>query len=371
MLRMAARTNAIKSLICLKPAAFILFSFFTISASAQNDAVMIVKGQTATTIGKSSLAGSLGARSVKGGDEPLEGVTIEVKKDGEVIANIISGKKGKYTFQIPVSTSDSKNDYVMYVSKDGFVPKMININSYLSANEFANHSFTKYDFEMDLTMLKTTVKDIVLDKPSAKITWDAVKLHKFDFDMAYYTKVVQKEEQKMTPNPDLYFKNLAKKKKREEETIAKNKAAADAKAKADAEAKAKADEEAKKIAAALKAKEEADRMEREKAEALRLKHIADSLLAEAQRKKEFDAASAKLDIKKIVKPVPEELIDSKNLYDASEAYSINIAKKSLSAEKERRNKEKGRNLTAKYETTNLLTSLLNMVDEHDKKVKKQ
>src|SRR6185503_7301040 len=150
---------------------FFIFLFFLIVGKAQDNTVMVVKGQTGTNAGKSSLAGSLGARTAKVSEDPVEGVDIEVKKDGATIVKITSGKKGKYTFQIPVSTDDIKNDYVVYISKDGFVPKMININAYLSKNELANYPFTKYDFEMDLSMLKTTIKDIVLDKPSAKISW--------------------------------------------------------------------------------------------------------------------------------------------------------------------------------------------------------
>jgi len=355
-----------KKSVRLKTVTFFLFSFFLITVQAQDNSVLVIKGQTLTAEGKSSLAGSIGARSVKTNDEGVEGVNIEVKKGGATILKTTSGKKGKYSFQIPISTSDPMNDYVVYISKDGFVPKMISINAYLSKNEFANYSSAKYDFEWDWNLLKTTITDIELDKPSAKISWDFLKEHKFSFDMAYYNKHVLKEDQKMIPNPDAYFKNLGKKKKKAEETLSKNKAAADA--------KVKADEEAKKLAADLKAKEEADRIEREKIEALKKealkKHIADSL-AEAERKKAMEASSAKMEIKKIVKPITEDYDAGKNTFDASETYSINIAKKSLSAEKEKRNKERGKNITAKYETTNTLTSLLNMIDEYDKKLKKQ
>jgi hypothetical protein len=71
-----------------------------------------------------------------------------------------------------------------------------------------------------------------------------------------------------------------------------------------------------------------------------------------------------------VKP-DAETIDTKNLYDAGETYSLSIAKKTLMEEKEKRSKERGRNLTMKYETLNVLTSLLNVIDENDKKAKKQ
>ena len=360
-----------RNFIYLKAVSFFLFSFFLLTAKAQNDAVMVINGRISTTGGKSALAGSMGVKTNKVSEDPVEGVDIEVKKNGVTIAKVTTSKKGKYSFQIPVSTTDSKNEYTVYISKEGMVPKMVNINAYLSQEEFAKHPFVKYDdFELDLPMLKTTVKDIVLDKPSAKIKWDDVMVHKFTFDQAY-AKIAQKEELKMTPNPDLYFKNLAKKKKKEDETLSKNKTAADAKLKADEEAKKKADEEAKRLAE-LKAKEEADRIQREKAEAekqeLLKKHIADSL-AEVERKKALEGANAKVEIKKIARPIPEQI--TKSGFEGTEVYDLNVAQTYLKARQTRMNKEKGKNISAKYETNNILTSLLNMVDENDKKMKRQ
>ena len=80
--------------------------------------------------------------------------------------------------------------------------------------------------------------------------------------------------------------------------------------------------------------------------AMMKKHKEDSL-AEVERKKALEAGSVKLDIKKFVKPVSEE-DNSQNIYDASGAYSINIARKSISAAREKMNKEKAKNLSAKY-----------------------
>jgi len=364
-----------KNSVYTKVLSIILFSFLLIvlsgvEANAQKDALMVVSGRTSTT-GKSALAGNLGVRTVNTSDEPLEGVEIEVKKNGVTITKITSGKKGKYSFQIPVSTTDSKNDYTVYISKEGMVPKILNINAYVSKEEFAQNSFVRYDFDLDIPMVQTTVKDIVLEKASGKIKWDEVKEHKFTWDQTY-AKIVQKEEQKMNANPDQYFKNLAKKKKKEEEDLAKKKTAEEAKLKADLEAKKKADEDVKKLAE-QKAKEDAERILNANMDALKKemkkKRIADSL-AEIENRKTLEASSAKLEIKKFVKSVPEEN-NIQSIYDASGAYSINIAKKSLSAAKEKRNKEKVKNLSMKYETNNVLTSLLDMVDEHDKKMKKQ
>ncbi len=361
----------------LKVLPFLICCLFVTAASAQNDTLLVIKGQTSMKLRAKGLGLNSGVKGVDWKEEPLEGVEIEVKKNGVTILKTTSGKKGKYSFQIPVTTGDSKNDYTVYFSKDGMGPKMITVNAFLSKDEYKKHTFVKTEFGLDVPMIATTVKDIVIDKPFSKIKWDNVKEHKFS-DQAY-SKIAQSEEQKILANPDQYYTALLKKKKKIEETDAKKKAAAEAKLKAEEEAKKKLEEEARKKAdeenrrlAALKAKEEADRIEREKAEALKKekwkKHIADSL-AEVQRKKALETASIKPETKEITKPVETYPEESKNLYDVSETYSINIARKSLSLEKEKRNREKGKNLTMKYETTNVLTSLLDVVDEFDKKNK--
>ena len=197
----------------------------------------------------------------------------------------------------------------------------------------------------------------------------------------------------MKANADQYFTALMKKKKKTDDLLAQKKAAEDAKLKAAEDAKKKqleaaqllaaqkAKEESDRLAAQkakeeadrlAKAKEEADRLQREKEELARQerlrKHIADSL---AEVARSVEAASAKLTIKATVKPIIQEIAENMERYDASETYSINIARKSLSAERTRRNKEKGKNLSNKYETFNILTSLLDMVDEDDKKNKNQ
>ena len=332
---------------------------------------MVVSGRISSNSSKSGLAGSLGVRTVNTSDEPMEGVEIEVKKNGVTIATVTSSKKGKYSFQIPVSTSDAANDYTVSFSKEGTVPKTLIINAYLSKEEFALHQFVRYDFDMPVTMIVTTMKDVVLEKASGKIKWDDKKEHKFTFDQVY-AKIVQKDEMKLAANADQYFKDLAKKKKKEEEALAKKQAAEDAKLKSELEARQKEQEEQKKLAE-QKAKDDADRILQQNMEAMkqeiRKKRIADSL-AEIEKQKAMEAANAKIEIKKIVKPIPTEDQD-KIVFDAAGAYSLNVAMKSQKVYKEKMNKEKAKNLSAKYETNNTLTSLLDMVDEDDKKMKKQ
>ncbi len=364
-----------------------LFFFLTIVVYSQNDAQLVVKGQTSIKLRAKGLGLNVGIKNVEWKEEQLEGVEIEVKKNNEAILKTTSGKKGKYSFQLPVNFSDPKSEYTVYFYKDGIGPKKISINTFISKDEFAKHSSAQYTITLDIPLVETSVKDIEIDKPFAKIKWDNVKEHKFTTDQNY-DRIAMSEEQKILGNPDAYYTALAKKKKKKDEALAKNQAAAEAKLKAEEEAKKKAeeetrlkaeaaaklkaDEEAKKLAA-LKTKQEAERIELEKEEARKKeilkKHLADSL-AEAKRKKESQPSASTTETKNVPVPVEINLDENKNRYDVSETYSINQARKAIRDEIEKRNREKGKNLTMKYETINILTSLLNAVDETDKKNKK-
>jgi hypothetical protein len=332
------------------------FLFVTLSGvegfSQQAAAIFILKGNT----------------KLQSTGKGMEGVEMELKKNGVVVSKINSGKNGKYYIQMDVSTTNAQNDYTLNISQEGTIPKLLSINTYISPEEFNLHTYARYDFDLEIVMVETNVKDIVLEKPSGKIHWDAA-LHGFAFDQSY-AKIAQKEQDKM--KDENYLKELAAKKKKEEDEAAKKKADEEAKLKADADAKTKADEEARKLAE-QKQKEEAERILQQNMEAMKQeimkKRIADSL-AEIEKKKALDAANAKVEIQKFVKPVSPEDVDQ-NAFDGTGAYNINIAKKTLKARQAQMNKEKARNLSAKYETNNTLTSLLNVVDETDKQMKRQ
>lgn len=294
----------------------------------------------------------------------VEGVDLELKKDGKTISKTTSGKNGKYYIQMEASTTNAKNEYILNISKEGTVPKSLSINTYVPPDEFKMNSFVRYDFDLEIKMNETNVKDIVLERPSGKIKWESAQ-HKYEFDQVY-AKIVQKDEEKL--KDENYLRELAAKKKKEEDELAKKKADEDAKLKADADAKLKAEQEAKKLAE-QKSKEEAERILQQNLEAMKQeikkKRMQDSLDSLA-----LLAGKTKIEIQKFAKPVSPEDVDQ-NAFDGTDAFNINIAKKALHANKEKLNKEKAKNLSAKYETSNTLTSLLNMVDEHDKRMKKQ
>jgi len=353
---------------------FLLFSL-SWNAYAQGDAILEIKGKTSELVRKKGLGLNVGVSSVDMKEDPMEGISILVKKNGKTILNISSEKKGAYSFQVPVSILDAKNSFTAYFTKSGMAPKEVEINAFIPTDEFMKYKLAKYEFELDIALLYTTVTDIELDKPSIIIKWDKTKEHKFVIDPSHAGRM-RGEEQKMVANTDLYFTTLAKKMKRKDDAQAKKDAAAEAKLKAEEEAKKKDTEAANKLASA-KAKEEADKLLRAQEEGrlaeLAKKRAADSLANIALRKKTESNvdANASIEIKTKVKTIKPEVFDNKDSYNAAETFSINIARKSINLDREKRGKEKGKNLSTKYETFNILTSLLDVVDEDDKKNKQR
>ena len=240
----------------------------------------------------------------------MEGVEMELKKDGVTISKISSGKNGKYSLQMQISTTNKNNEYLLYITKEGTVPKTLSINTYIP-------QFELHEFNLEVMMIETNVKDIVIERPSGKIRWDIDK-HDFAFDQTY-ANIIRKEEEKLKEDPDKYLKELSEKKKKEEEEIAKKKAEEDARHKADEKAKRIADQ---------KGKEEADKILQKNLEAmkqeLRKKRQADSMAA--------IESAAKVEIQKFATPVSPEDVDQ-NAFDGTGAYLINSAKKSLNKSK--------------------------------------
>lgn len=322
------------------------FTFLSSASFSQDEkeaeSVFVLKGNTKLASGKN-----------------IEGVQIELRKDGQVLEKIFSGKNGRYLISLDISILNPKSEYIVYITYPGTIPKSLSINTYISKEEYKQNKFPRYEFTLEIVMTETTVKDIVIEKPSGKIRWEVEK-HEFLFDQVY-AKIAKAEADKM--KDESYLRELAEKKKKEEDEAARKKAEDDAaaKAKADADAKAKAEADAR-------AKADAERILKENLEAMKLeirkKRMRDSLDSLANLR----AGKTNVEINRMSRPVSPDDVDP-NAFDGSSAYAINIAKRALKANQEKKNREKARNLSAKYETNNTLTSLLNMVDEHDKNIK--
>ena len=172
-------------------------------------------------------------------------------------------------------------------------------------------------------------------------------------------------------NPDKYLTELSeKKKKAEDEEKLKNKIEEEKILKAkksEEEAKLKAEEEKIKALAQQKVKGTEDKAIKQNLESMKgemrkwkMQDSLDSLTALTSK--------ATITIEKSTSAFSEKDVDL-TAFIGTNAYSITIAKKSLKASQEKINKTKAYNLAAKYETNNMLTNLLDVVDEYDKKMK--
>ena len=271
---------------------------------------------------------------------PIDAVELELKKNGKLVSQIITPRNGKYNIQIPIDTLNPKSEYLLFITKDGFIPKTITISTYIEKDEFNQNSFERYDFDLEIVMLVNKASDILVEKPSGKIHWNYNE-HIFSFDQIF-AKIIQKEE-KTKKDSSIILKEFADKKKKEGDSIAL--------------AEQKSKEEAENI---LKKNTDAMRQE------LLSKHIQDSIDALSTHAEEKKTE----DINQNMKPVSPEDVDQ-NAFDGTGAYTINAAKTYLKTAQEKMHKKQAANLSAKYETNNVLTSLLNTLDEYDKKMKKQ
>ena len=338
--------NSLKTITATTALSLFLFSELTYSQTDHSGSIFILKGNTKLLSGKT-----------------IEDVEMELKKDGKTISTVKSGKGGKFSIQMEVSNTIQNNEYLLVISKPGTVPKNLSINTYIPPIEFTKHPFVRYDFELEVVMMETSAKDIVLERPSGKIRWDNEQ-NKFAFDQVY-AKIAQKDEDKY--KDEKYLLELAEKKRKEEEAAAKKIAEEEARKKALAEAKRRSEEEALKLAE-QKTREESERILNENLEAMKKEML------KKRRQDSLDSIATLLtmktsvEIRRMAIPVSPANVDQ-TAFNAADAFLLNNAKKDLKENKEKFNRIKARNLSAKYETNNTLTSLLNVVDDFDKRPK--
>jgi hypothetical protein len=285
-------------------------------------------------------------------EKPVENVSIEILRNGQFLRKMLTTKNGKYSFSMNQDTLNQKNEYTIHITKDGTVPKTIIVNTFIPAEQYDE---IPYEYNLEITLLTTTINEVIIQRPSAKIKWINID-DGFGIDKVY-AKIVQKEEEKLKEDPDKYLKELAQKNKQEEEERLKKQAEEEQK---------KADELARKTAEEEKKTEQKSTEEVEE----RLKENVIAITTEIKKlaKQESDSAE--------VTNVPEKAIEVKKpvsgkeeVYDNSKEYELKKARIQLIKAKEAAEKKKRANLSKKYETQNVMSSLLDAVDEHNKKIK--
>lgn len=144
---------------------------------------------------------------------PLEGVQLELTKDGVTLSVIKTDKYGKFKFKIPVSTENENNEYLVLISKEGMITKRLSVNTYLPQLE-VNQGNMKFACNMTIVMAELKQKDILLANPSGKLKWnDSEK--QFSFDQQY-GKIAQKEEELFIKSPEKYAEYIDNQKQKTE-----------------------------------------------------------------------------------------------------------------------------------------------------------
>ena len=272
----------------------------------------------------------------------LVGATIQITQGGKVVQSAMTDGSGNYFFSLPLGA-----EYLVVVSKDGYVSKKFSVNTLGVPPEKATSKFADIEASLSLFKRYEGVDYSLLNQPLNKYSYNPYK-DNFEYDKAYLEQMIAgmqsiKEAEKAVKNkekekeanyqasikagdkafgkkewqgaignyqsalvikptetyPKEQITNINKlisdaeaQAKADAAAKAKAKAEADAKAKAEADAKAKAAAEAAAKAAAEKAA--ADKLAKEKADAEAAakakaeKELADKL---AKEKAAADAAA--------------------------------------------------------------------------------
>ena len=373
-------------------------------------------------------------------DKPMEGFLLKLSHNDVEKYSVLTEKNGKYSLEIEISDiNDTSGIYTLDILKIGFVPKKLEINSFIAKEE---DTYDEYVFNIDITAIPTTIKTelLTLDHVSGKIKWNAEE-GTFLIDHKY-AELVYEDEEKMKNDPDKYVREQEEKKRLQNEQKLKDKEEENRK-KAEAEAKREVDklaelkkkqeqeelkkaaleeekkkqDELKKSQLSAKKAEEEKRLNKIKADSILAKLKADSIKKEQTahiipRKDITIVHHEKTEIKgtmmlDTIKPVEKKVVSKKTKtiqqpivpppakedvvenkvpedkqqlkaetiemtsFDFSYSSEMNTAKIQLEKKKAEQEKKKGENLNTKYKTVNRLTSLLDVIDAYEKKLKKK
>lgn len=329
-----------------------LFVFFT----------LLLANSAYSQVGKNQTAPFTLYGKVLQDEKPVENVTLEILKNGKVLKKIVTTKNGKYSFSMDQDTVNKKSEYTINIIKEGIVPKKVVVNTYVPKEEYDD---IPYEYLLEITLLARSANDIVIRRPSARIKW-IDEDEGFGIDKVY-AKIVQKEEEELKEDPDKYLKEIAKKAKEEEELKQKQKEKEEAEKQRKEELARKEEEEKNRLKAeALKQETEVKLKENIKAITTEMKSLTKQRDTVIKKPEQVNSQSQP---KEAVKSLPVIVSDKNEVYDNTKQYELKKDRIKLIKAKEEAEKKKNANLAAKYETNNSMSSLLDVVDEHNKRTK--
>jgi hypothetical protein len=299
-------------------------------------------------------------------DKPAEGVTLTLKRDDIEIKKIITPKSGKFSLEIHQVIADSVSEYLLYITGDGLLPKIMSVNTSVPPKEYQQYPFKHFTYTLQVNVTPLGPKDIVLKRPFGRIKWSS-KDAEFTMDQEY-ALIVQKEVETIKKDPDAFAKEEekrkqeeAEKKKNEEELAARIKQQQEAeKLLAQQEADRKREEESKVREEEIK-KKEAD---------LLITPPIQNPVAEKHVVAAIKTKTAVTTPVKIQNSAPAAVSDPAAFTPPIISYSSVREQRTLRSAQIKGEKTKSANLAAKYETNNVLTSMIDGVTVYEKKQKK-
>jgi hypothetical protein len=289
--------------------------------------------------------------------KPLVGVLFELTKAEKIITSFTTTANGKFNIKIEQNPVDKNSYYNLVISKPGYVTKTLSVNTYIPETQYDDNTFV---YTLDVSLVATKVSEVVIKRPYGKIKWDN-ELNMYTLDQSYYQSIAR-EEKLLEQNPDQYLLEFAaKKRKEEEEALQRKKQAEKEKAMTAAEANLQAME-----AAALKRR---TKMMIDSLEALKKEQSVVQQQPSSEQQPQQVVESKKEDTPEIIKP-PTNYKDT-TIFNGAMHYSVNQERAKIQSVKRKMEKSKAENLSVKYETKNMSTSLLDAVDAYDKKMKRK
>ncbi|HEX2617442.1 MAG TPA: hypothetical protein VHL57_07855, partial [Flavobacteriales bacterium] len=239
-------------------------------------ALAIAGALAASAQGKFTINGRV---KIDGGS--VDGTRVVVYKNGEKLRTV-TNNLSKFTLDLELN-----GDYILSFEKDGFVTKKLSFDTHAPAEAAAN-GFTPFEFAVSLFKQYDDVNTVVFNQPVGMIRYDK-NVDDFDFDTDY-TKSIQSalaEAQQEVEKKQAEEKANEEKAALQKQEDEKNKAKAAADAERLAAEKAKADAQRKKDDEAAAKKAEQDRIAAEK------KAEQDRIAAEKKKAEEERQAQAK------------------------------------------------------------------------------
>lgn len=115
------------------------------------------------------------------GDNPwLDSAIVTIYVNNAVYSTIYTTRRGKCSFKLPLD-----RDYIIELSKPGFVAKRFEVNTKIPANKKDAFDF---DFDMDIFEYVEGLNTKVLEKPIAIVYYNVTN-NQFEYDAAYTNRI--------------------------------------------------------------------------------------------------------------------------------------------------------------------------------------